>query len=130
MCLNRKQKMHCAHFGKNVQWWCSCTIIYKFYIKYSILFTLFHIKFFFTLPCVIFLQQNGTKWRQTMDFLDYLFSFFNIYICIYIYAYIFVTIRSFDKVSVCCGGEEGYHTYATVIYIITVWRVQWLGYTS
>jgi len=48
------------------------------------------------------------------------------YIFIYTYMriYIFVTIRSFDKVSVCYGGEEGYHTYATVIYIITVWRVQ------
>lgn len=59
-----------------------------------------------------------------MDVLDYPFSFLNIYIYIHICVYIFVTIRSFGKVSVCCGGEEGYHTYATVIYIITVWRVQ------
>ncbi len=52
--------------------------------------------------------------------LDYLLSFFYIYMRIYICH----SIRSLDKVAVCCGGEEGYHTYATVIYIITVWRVR------
>lgn len=30
--------------------------------------------------------------------------------------YICHSIRSLNKVAVCCGGEEGYHTYATVIY--------------
>lgn len=34
-----------------------------------------------------------------MDVLDYLFSFLNIYIYIHICVYIFVTIRSFGKVS-------------------------------
>lgn len=51
--------------------------------------------------------------------LNYLFSsYMHIYVCHSI------RILSLDKVAYCCGGKEGYHTYATVIYIITVWRVE------
>lgn len=54
------------------------------------------------------------------------YHFFQLYI--YIYAYICfchsIKILRLDKVAYCCGGKEEYHTYATVIYIITVWRVE------
>lgn len=126
MCLNRKHKMHMCTFWQNVQWWCSCTIIYNFYIKYSILFTLFHITFFSPYLAWFFynrMEQNeGRRWSFGLSVNFFLYIYMRIYIC--------HSIRSLDKVAVCCGGEEGYHTYATVIYIITVWRVRWLGYTS
>ncbi len=48
--------------------------------------------------------------------LNDLLSFFNTFF-IYMRIYIFHSMRSLDKVAVCCGGEEGYHTYAIVIYI-------------
>lgn len=84
MCLNRKHKMHMCTFRQNVQWWCSCTIIYNFYIKYSILFTLFHITFFH----LTFRGFSTTEWNKMKaddGVLDYLLSFFFIYICVYIF---------------------------------------------